>query len=67
MQSNEFKDLTKNFHLKVIEKLREKNWAVPIQVIPSGQLDVQRILVGNEVYDVYNDGNLAQWKFMGNY
>jgi len=67
MQSNEFKDLTKNFHLKVIEKLREKNWALPVQVIPSGQLDVQRILVGHEVYDVYNDGNLAQWKFMGNY
>ena len=67
MKSNEFKDLTKNFHLKVIEKLRGKNWAVPVQVIPSGQLDVQRILVGNEVYDVYNDGNLAQWKFMGNY
>ena len=67
MKPEEFKELTSNFHLKVQQKLRERNLTAPIQIMPSMYANTQTIIVGNSVYSVFNDGNFAQWRFEGNY
>ena len=65
MNQKEFKELTAKFHTKVQEKLRAQGYTAAVQLLPSGRTDVQRIVVGNEVYDVFNNGNIAQWQFVG--
>jgi hypothetical protein len=67
MKREEFIALTANFHTKVQEKLRERNWPAPVQVMRSGKPNTQLIIVGMDAYEVYNDGNLAEWRYVGEY
>ena len=67
MSPNEFKGLTKNFHTKVQQKLSDMKWSVPVQILPSLKPNTETIIVGTEVYEIYNDGNLAEWNFVGHW